>query len=629
MRIGEFEIESLIGEGGFGIVYLAYDTLLDRHVALKEYMPGALATRGAQYEVTVRSERHAETFRAGLKSFINEARLLAQFDHHSLIKVYRFWEANGTAYMVMPYYEGVTLRDALRAMGAPPDEAWLRALLGPLVDALAVMHRAQCFHRDIAPDNILLLKESGRPLLLDFGAARRVIGDMTQALTVILKPGYAPVEQYAEIGALKQGPWTDLYALAAVAYFAIARKTPPPSVGRMITDTYEPLATIAAGRYSHRFLQAIDRSLAVQPEARPQSVQAFAEELRLSSPREGAQDDTVTTPVPPASPITSNRISGGRKTPATSDTSRTQPGKWTLQPGAAARDADGSRRASLRGAVIATSAVAVIVLAGVAAWFALRPSGTPPASSSMEPASAGAFANVPAYRRSPASDATESQTASIDTSQSASEATAASGGQERGTTLPPAAPVVEAKTTKQTPPPPPYKPADELDRIVVLSDPSIKVTVVSRNKTARIDRDYLQFKVSSVSAGYVYVFMVDPAGQYLMLFPNGIDSNNHIAGGQILSLPRANWPMKASAPAGPNRFLVMVSPAPRDFSDAGLENASIFAEFPENAQRSAAVRRTTNYSPFVGKPSCAKGAANCTDAYGATVFTIDVVKSPA
>ncbi|MFP3588930.1 protein kinase, partial [Paraburkholderia sp. SIMBA_055] len=108
------------------------------------------------------------------------------------------------------------LRDALRAKNGPPDETWLRALLTSLVSALDVMHRAQCYHRDIAPDNILLLKDSGRPLLLDFGAARRVIGDMTQALTVILKPGYAPVEQYAEIPSLKQGPWTDIYALAAV-----------------------------------------------------------------------------------------------------------------------------------------------------------------------------------------------------------------------------------------------------------------------------------------------------------------------------------------------------------------------------------------------------------------------------
>src|SRR5918999_401773 len=129
-RLGEFEIIDLIGEGGFGIVYLAYDHSLDRQVALKEYMPSALAHREDDgVTVVMRSDRHAETFAAGLRSFINEARLLAQFDHHSLVKVYRFWEANGTAYMVMPFYEGITLKQALSQLGGPPDEAWLKTLL--------------------------------------------------------------------------------------------------------------------------------------------------------------------------------------------------------------------------------------------------------------------------------------------------------------------------------------------------------------------------------------------------------------------------------------------------------------------------------------------------------------------
>jgi serine/threonine protein kinase len=264
-HLGEFEITEVLGEGGFGIVYLAQDHSLERRVALKEYMPSALAARGAGLTVSVKSARHRDTFQAGMKSFINEAKLLAQFDHPSLVKVYRFWEANGTAYMVMPFYEGHTLKDKLRDLGAPPDEAFLMGLLDPLTEALAVLHGEQIFHRDIAPDNILLLGGSERPLLLDFGAARRVIGDMTQALTVILKSGYAPVEQYAEVPGMKQGPWTDVYALAAVVYYAINGKTPPPSVGRLVNDAYVPLAQSAAGRYSERFLQAIDRALKVKP----------------------------------------------------------------------------------------------------------------------------------------------------------------------------------------------------------------------------------------------------------------------------------------------------------------------------------------------------------------------------
>ncbi len=187
-KLGEFEITSLIGEGGFGIVYLAHDHSLQRRVALKEYMPSSLARARRRQPGAVKSERHRETFEAGLKSFINEARLLASFDHPSLVKVYRFWEANGTAYMVMPFLEGTTLKDVLKSLGQRPDEAWLRSVLGPLTEALLVIHAEQCYHRDIAPDNVMLLPSVNRWLLLDFGAARRVIGDMTQALTVILKP---------------------------------------------------------------------------------------------------------------------------------------------------------------------------------------------------------------------------------------------------------------------------------------------------------------------------------------------------------------------------------------------------------------------------------------------------------
>jgi serine/threonine protein kinase len=218
-RLHEFEITGVIGEGGFGVVYAAHDHSLDRAVAVKEYMPGALAHRTRGVTVSVRSERHRETFQLGLKSFVNEAKLLARFDHPSLVKVYRFWEANGTAYMAMPHYHGETLKSSLKALSTAPDEAWLRTLLDSVLDALAVIHGANVYHRDIAPDNIMLL-DADVPVLLDFGAARRVIRDATQGLTVILKPGYAPIEQYAEVKSMKQSAWTDLYALAATVYIS-------------------------------------------------------------------------------------------------------------------------------------------------------------------------------------------------------------------------------------------------------------------------------------------------------------------------------------------------------------------------------------------------------------------------
>lgn len=285
-RLGEFEIVDLIGEGGFGIVYLAYDHSLERHVALKEYMPSGLATRTTTMAVSVRSQANASTFTAGLKSFINEARLLAQFDSPALVKVHRFWESNGTAYMVMPFYDGITLKQALKERRIVPNENWIRLLLADLFDAIETIHRAQCFHRDIAPDNILLLKD-GRPLLLDFGAARRVIGDLTQCLTVILKPGFAPIEQYADIAGLRQGAWTDIYALAAVVYYLIAGKAPPPAVARIVHDDMIPAREAGRGRYSSSFLAVLDKALAVKPEQRFQSIAElrYALDLMETVPR--------------------------------------------------------------------------------------------------------------------------------------------------------------------------------------------------------------------------------------------------------------------------------------------------------------------------------------------------------
>jgi serine/threonine protein kinase len=286
-RLGEFEIVGLVGEGGFGIVYLAFDHSLQRRVALKEYMPSSLAARiSGQHTVAVKSRQHTEAFQAGMASFINEARLLAQFDHPALVKVHRFWEANGTAYMVMPFYEGSTLEHALEQLGHAPDEEWLRGLLGPLLDALNVLHGARCLHRDVAPDNILLTPAG--PLLLDFGAARRVIGNVTRGLTAILKAGYAPIEQYGEAQTMRQGPWTDIYAVGCVVYRAISGKAPAASIDRLIADRMEPLSHLGAGRYTEAFLQAIDAALSVSPERRPQDIAEFrtlldaAEALRAS-----------------------------------------------------------------------------------------------------------------------------------------------------------------------------------------------------------------------------------------------------------------------------------------------------------------------------------------------------------
>ena len=293
-RVAEFEVRRVLGSGGFGIVYLAWDHALEREVALKEYMPGTLAGRGDGLQVSVRSAAQADTYALGLRSFINEARMLARFDHPSLVKVYRFWEDNGTAYMVMPYYLGRTLRQARHAMVVPPADAACRRVLDALLSALEVLHREGVYHRDIAPDNILI-GDDGLPVLLDFGAARRVLGDHTQVLTSIMKPHYAPLEQYADSTAMRQGPWTDLYALGGTMYYLVTGEVPMAAASRALHDDQPRLAQQGARACSHGLLSAIDWMLALRPPERPQSVHMLRDVLegRITLPGRSARDKTV------------------------------------------------------------------------------------------------------------------------------------------------------------------------------------------------------------------------------------------------------------------------------------------------------------------------------------------------
>lgn len=284
-RLGEFEITGVVGEGGFGIVYSARDSSLDRVVAIKEYLPSAFASRTTAGTVQVRSQEHSKTFDAGLASFINEARMLAKFSHPGLVEVFRFWEGNGTAYMAMRYYRGVTLREMLRTNPQIVTEQWLCETLDPILLALQELHNEKCYHRDIAPDNILVLP-NGRSVLMDFGAARRIIGGMTRALTTVLKPGYAPIEQYSDDGSMAQGAWTDIYAVGGVLYHAMTGKVPVQAISRMMNDPLKPVATAARAEFSANLSAVVMKCLAVMPENRYQSV----DELRTAL-------GWVTTPV--------------------------------------------------------------------------------------------------------------------------------------------------------------------------------------------------------------------------------------------------------------------------------------------------------------------------------------------
>ncbi|RSZ42274.1 MULTISPECIES: serine/threonine protein kinase [unclassified Variovorax] len=279
-RLDEFELLEVIGEGGFGIVYRAYDHSLQREVAIKEYMPSMLARRVGDNSVHVRSERLTATFQAGLRSFINEARTLAQFSHPALVRVHRFWEANSTAYMAIQLYKGRTLRRLAEDEPGRITEQWLLGMLGPLLGALETLHRSQCFHRDIAPDNIFI-QQDDLPVLLDFGAARKSIADLVDEVAVMVKSGYSPIEQYADDNTLLQGAWTDLYALGAVLYRAVTGHPPPSAVVRSVQDAYVPLSSMGRDDLSPAFCAAIDHTLAVHSKDRTQTVAAFAAELGL------------------------------------------------------------------------------------------------------------------------------------------------------------------------------------------------------------------------------------------------------------------------------------------------------------------------------------------------------------
>jgi len=280
-RLDEFELLEVIGEGGFGIVYRAYDHSLQREVAIKEYMPSMLARRVGDDSVHVRSDRLTATFQAGLRSFINEARTLAQFSHPALVRVHRFWEANSTAYMAIQLYRGRTLRRLAEEEPSKISEAWLLGMLGPLLGALETLHRSQCFHRDIAPDNIFI-QQDDMPVLLDFGAARKSIADLVDEVAVMVKSGYSPIEQYADDNTLLQGAWTDLYALGAVLYRAVTGHPPPSAVVRSVQDAHVPLSSLGRADLSPGFCAAVDHTLAVHSKDRTQTVAAFAAELGLA-----------------------------------------------------------------------------------------------------------------------------------------------------------------------------------------------------------------------------------------------------------------------------------------------------------------------------------------------------------
>ena len=292
-RFEEYRLDAVLGAGGFGITYRAYDANLDKFVAIKEYLPVEFATRTEASTVVPHSNADAQDYHWGLTRFLDEARTLARFDHPHLNKVYRFFESNGTAYMVLEYIQGETLADKLTRERQLPEES-LQRLLEEVLSGLAVMHEAGYVHRDIKPGNLMLREEDGSAVVLDFGAARQAVGERSKAITSILTPGYAPIEQY-DSKADDVGPWSDIYSLGMVAYRCISGIGDgelPDAVTRGRTQRkgqvdLTPAVEVGKGRYSAKLLEAIDWALEVDEEDRPQSVDAWLGALAGGGRRQG------------------------------------------------------------------------------------------------------------------------------------------------------------------------------------------------------------------------------------------------------------------------------------------------------------------------------------------------------
>ena len=275
-KLHEYTIKAVLGHGGFGITYLAWDENLNKDVAIKEYLPTEFAVRSGDATVGPRSSSDDEDYTWGLDRFVTEAQTLALFRHPSIVPVYRFFKAHGTAYMVMEYQEGESFSVLMRKHRGELTEADLMGLVQPMLDGLAEVHRAGFLHRDVKPGNIFIRRD-GSPVLLDFGAARSAVGRKSQNLTSIVTPGYAPLEQYFADG--NQGPWTDIYSLAAILYQCVAGKLPPEAPARVKKDPITPIQEIGAGKFSEHFLAAIDRALMVEEEDRPQTTTEWRDML--------------------------------------------------------------------------------------------------------------------------------------------------------------------------------------------------------------------------------------------------------------------------------------------------------------------------------------------------------------
>ena len=298
-RIGGYLIEKVLGQGGFGITYLARDDRLERQLAIKEYFPAEFCRREADWSVSSQSEEAEKVYAWGLERFLVEGKTLAKFKHPNIVRVIDYLEQNNTAYIVMEYEQGRDLQDMLKQKKTLSPDELLKVFL-PLLDGLALVHKAGFIHRDIKPANIFIRRD-GSPVLIDFGSARQGLTSKTRTLTTLVSPGYAPFEQYNTEGAARQGPWTDIYALGASMYRSLFGRSPPDALARAEQrlaarkDIHLQAVDLGKGHYPVQLLGAIDSALAFLPEDRPQNIDVWLELLKATTVPQTAPDDYIET----------------------------------------------------------------------------------------------------------------------------------------------------------------------------------------------------------------------------------------------------------------------------------------------------------------------------------------------
>ena len=275
--IGRYTIERVLGQGGFGITYLGIDELHEKKVAIKEFFPQGIVTRNIEYEdaVTVTFVGEKDNYNKGKEKFLKEARIMARFSKdEGIVKAQDFFEINNTAYIVMEYLEGITLKQYLRENERIEPEELLE-LFVPLIESLDEIHSQGLIHRDISPDNIMVLL-GGKIKLMDFGAARDYTDFGEKSLSLILKPGYAPPEQYQTHGV--QGPWTDIYALCATMYKCLTGENPPDAIERVMDDNLKEISEFGIP-VSKQMEETIIKGMSISARNRYQNIEEFCEDL--------------------------------------------------------------------------------------------------------------------------------------------------------------------------------------------------------------------------------------------------------------------------------------------------------------------------------------------------------------